>query len=788
MADMQWNSSVIPEDPVSAMVASRSDRSVREWLVFGLCMAVLGAWLGSMGYHDYRHTDSRERQRLLFQARTIDDLVAQQLEAIHAILGIVRSDLPPSWQENPRLAESTSPHLKTLVAATPGLRTIGIFDTSTKIVASSHDALMGRSFPNPGSIADLRAKPNPDVLYVSPPFRTSLGAWTLLIARAVVNEQGGFAGLIAASLDPEAFSVALQSVLYTPDAWAALVHEDGTLFVIEPGRKDRRGRNLSVAGSFFTLHRQQGEDATTFRGLSYATGEQRLVGLRTINPARLKMDHPLYVAITRDPAVVYAEWRHDTLVHSGLYVLLCIVGSLALFLSQRKRRSVSRAEAHLSEARTTLESFFALAPDLLCIADLNGRFRKLNPSWEKVLGYPLNEMESSQFFDYVHPEDVNATRITISALKEGKNVTGFVNRFRHQDGSYRYIEWQSAAREGLIFAAARDVTERKRAEKRLEYLAYHDRLTGLPNRSLLFGRLSQSMSSAARNGRQVAVLYIDLDGFKEINDEFGHDQGDVVLQAVARRFLSTVRTSDTVARIGGDEFVVVLGDLSDPVEAGRIAVKMLAVLEPAIPLAEGSTCRVGASIGISVFPVNGGEMNGLLEAADDAMYRSKQSGKNRFTYSDVTPLTATEEVGELVLDEALLVGVQVIDDQHRRMTEMVNRLNTMARGDTADEEISRVLDELLEYTTYHFSTERQLMELYAYPDQATHLASHEYLLAELADFNDKISQMGKQFQLKLTRDWLLQHIIKEDLPLGDFLQEKMAIGQEQAATAAPSSG
>ncbi|KAB2888587.1 MAG: bacteriohemerythrin [Desulfobulbaceae bacterium] len=774
-----------PDNPDSARVPLRSVTSTREWLVFGLCMAVLGAWLGFMGYHDYRHAEFRERQRLLMQARTIDDLVVQQLAAIHTILGIVRSDLPPRWRENPRMAESSSSRLRSLVATTPGLRTIGVFDVSTRIVAASHDDLMGRFFPNPGSIAEMRAKPDPDALYVSPPFRTSLGVWTLLIARAVVDEQGGFAGLVAASLNPESFSVVLRSVLYTPDAWAAIVHEDGTLFVIEPGRKDSRGRNLSVPGSFFTLHRQQGEDATTFRGVSYATGDLRLVGMRTINPASLNMDHALYVAITRDPATVFAEWRHDTLVHAGLYVLLLAVGSLTLFISQRRRHLAGKAELHLYEARATLESFFALAPDLLCIADLNGRFRKLNPSWEKVLGYPLAGMEGSQFFDYVHPEDVNATRITVAELKAGKNVTGFVNRFRHRDGSYRYIEWQSAAREGLIFASARDVTERKRTEKRLEYLAYHDRLTGLPNRSLLFGRLSQSMSSAARNGRQVAVLYIDLDGFKEINDQFGHDQGDVVLQAVARRLLSAVRTSDTVARIGGDEFVVVLGDLADSVEAGRIAAKMLTVLEPAISLAEGCECRIGASIGISVFPVNGGEMNGLLEAADDAMYRSKQSGKNRFTYSDASPLTMTDEVGELVLDEALLVGVREIDEQHRKMTEMVNRLNTLVRGEAADEEVARVLDELLEYTTFHFTTERQLMERYAYPDQATHLASHEYLLLELADFSDKIAQMGQAFRLKLTRDWLLQHIIKEDLPLGDFLQEKMAGGQDEAAAVPP---
>jgi len=771
---MHLSSSGIAEAQDAEPDFSRSGRGFREWLLFCLCIGIFGVWLGYLSYHDYRHTDARQRERLLFQAKTVDDLVVQQLESIHIMLGFIRSDLPPRWQENPRVAESTNSHLKKLVAAMPGLRTIGVFDTTTRIVASSLDSLMGRSFPNPGFISDLRARPDPDALYVSPPFRTSLGVWTLFISRAVVDEQGKFAGLVTASLDPESFDVILQSVLHTPDAWAALVHEDGTLFVIGPGRSDSRGRNLSVPGSLFTLHRQQGGVANTFRGLAYATGEQRLVGIRTINPARLKMDHVLYVGITRDPEAVFADWRHDTLVHSGLYALLCITGSLALFYSQRKRRTVSRTAIHLSEAKATIESYFAIAPDLLCIAGLDGRFRKLNPAWETLLGYSLPEMEGTPFIDYVHPEDREGTLKALTDLQAGKNVTGYVNRFRHQDGSYRFIEWQSAPRGDLIFATARDVTERKKNEKRLEFLAYHDRLTGLANRSLLFGRLSQSLSSAARSGRQVAVLYIDLDGFKEINDRFGHDQGDIVLQAVAKRLLSAVRISDTVARVGGDEFVVVLGDLGDTVEAGRIAAKLLAALDAPIPLAEGDTCRIGASIGISIYPVNGMEMNGLLEAADDAMYQSKQSGKNRFTFSTSSPLTTREEIGEIVLDETLLVGVREIDEQHLKLTEMVNRLNGLMRGGAADDELGRVLEELLEFTSYHFSTERRLMERYGYPDQTAHIASHDYLLLELADFDEKIAGMGKIFQLKLTRDWLLQHIIKDDLPLGDFLRQKMA--------------
>lgn len=777
---MRLSGSGTPGGQGAGQVFPKPVRAVREWLLFALVMAIFGAWLGYLGYRSYWRTDTSQRERLLFQARTIEALIVQQLESIGSTLGEVRSDLPPNWPENAGLGETATLRFRTLVGAMPALHSIAVLDATTRIVASSQDELIGRTYPHPASIATALSNPDPQALAISPPFRSSLGVWTLILSRVIVDGQGRFAGLVSASLDPEALRVIMRSVLYTADTRAALIHDDGTLFVIEPDKAGSCGRNLDVPESFLTRHRQLGGDANSFKGHAYATDELRLVALRTVNPPRLKMERPLYVAVTRDLAAVFGDWRRDTLFHAGLYILFCCCGGLALLLWQKKRRTVSRAELHLSEAKATLESYFAIAPDLLCIAGVDGRFRKLNPAWETLLGYSLAEMEGTPFIDYVHPEDRDGTLQTIAELRVGKTVTGFVNRFRHQDGSYRYIEWQSAPRGELIFATARDVTERKKNEKRLEFLAYHDRLTGLANRSLLFGRLSQSLSSAARSSRQVAVLYLDLDGFKEINDRFGHDQGDFVLQAVAKRLLSAVRMSDTVSRVGGDEFVVILGDLVDPVEAGRIAAKLLAALDASITLAQGDTCRVGASIGISVFPANGREMNGLLEAADDAMYRSKQSGKNRYTFSTASPLTAPEEVGEIVLDETLLVGVREIDEQHRKMTEIVNRLNALIRQGAADDEVARVLDELLEFTTFHFSTERRLMERHGYPELSAHAASHEYLLLELADFDEKIAGMGKLFQLKLTRDWLLQHIIKDDLPLGEFLRQKQAEQQDKA--------
>jgi hemerythrin-like metal-binding protein len=242
---------------------------------------------------------------------------------------------------------------------------------------------------------------------------------------------------------------------------------------------------------------------------------------------------------------------------------------------------------------------------------------------------------------------------------------------------------------------------------------------------------------------------------------------------VAGRFQSAVRASDTVARIGGDEFVVVLADIIETAQVGPVADKLLATLESPIPLAEGRTCRVGASIGISMYPGNGREMDELLEAADNAMYQSKKSGRNRYQFSQSAPSAASADDDRIVLGEAYLLGIGELDEQHRKMTELVNLLIDAVRTDAEDDRTSRLLDELIDCTTSHFNTERELMERFDYGDRATHNASHDYLLVEIADFGEQLAQQGKLFMVKLVRDWLLQHIAREDRPLGRFLRERL---------------
>jgi len=181
-----------------------------------------------------------------------------------------------------------------------------------------------------------------------------------------------------------------------------------------------------------------------------------------------------------------------------------------------------------------------------------------------------------------------------------------------------------------------EVMERRRAEEMLRHVATHDGLTDLPNRSLLMDRLDNAIARAKRSANKCAVLFIDLDGFKPINDTLGHDKGDLVLRETAQRFLACTRETDTAARFGGDEFVLVLGDLNSAADAEGVAAKVLTRLGHPIDLS-GQEAFVGGSIGIALYPDHGLEAEQILKQADDAMYEVKSRGKNAFALAPLPP-------------------------------------------------------------------------------------------------------------------------------------------------------
>jgi diguanylate cyclase len=284
-----------------------------------------------------------------------------------------------------------------------------------------------------------------------------------------------------------------------------------------------------------------------------------------------------------------------------------------------------------------------LAPDdgscrssSIVVIDREGTIHYASPSHKPILGYEPEALIGRYAFGLVHPEDAaGLERIFRRHQQTGIRGLPTVLRFKHADGSWCWLEAVASVAPNSvgvgIVVNSRDVSERKASEAALEHLALHDGLTQLPNRTLLHDRLSQALNESARSERPTALLVLDLNRFKEINDTLGHHVGDGVLAVVAERLVETVRKSDTVARLGGDEFAVVLPG-ADSSQALAVANTIKTRLERPIEV-EGNSLLVAASVGIAVAPEHGTETSDLLRKADVAMYQAKRTNSAAATYS-----------------------------------------------------------------------------------------------------------------------------------------------------------
>ena len=275
------------------------------------------------------------------------------------------------------------------------------------------------------------------------------------------------------------------------------------------------------------------------------------------------------------------------------------------------------------------DQLFTVSLDLMCIANLQGYFERVNPSFPRVLGHSQEEFLARPILDFVHPDDKADTQEEFSKVASGYESVKFENRVRCRDGSWRWLSWNCQVHKELLYIVARDVTERKRTEATLIRLAHTDPLTGLQNRSTLMNQLAAKIETASKYSLKIAILFVDLDDFKEVNDEYGHDAGDVVIREVASRLKSSVRRTDIVSRLGGDEYVVVLDDINNEASAQVISAKILATLSDPVHLPSGGYISPKASIGVAIYPSDGSAPEGLLKAADKAMYESKRSGGHR---------------------------------------------------------------------------------------------------------------------------------------------------------------
>jgi diguanylate cyclase (GGDEF)-like protein/PAS domain S-box-containing protein len=282
--------------------------------------------------------------------------------------------------------------------------------------------------------------------------------------------------------------------------------------------------------------------------------------------------------------------------------------------------------------------------DAVLITDISGKVTYLNPTAERMTGWPLEEASGRAVGEVMRIID-GATRELIRnpvelALNQDAVASLAANCVLvRRDGSETVVEDSAAPihdRESNAIGAVivfRPLTEARATALRMSHLAQYDFLTGLPNRMLLRDRLTQAIALAARYGRRLAVLFVDLDGFKNVNDSAGHALGDQVLQSVAKRLLACVRGSDTVSRPGGDEFVILLSEIDDSGGLMPVAQKILAAITAPHNLTP-HVFHITASIGVSIFPQDGPDGGTLIQSADAAMYCAKQNGGNNIHLFD----------------------------------------------------------------------------------------------------------------------------------------------------------
>jgi len=313
-----------------------------------------------------------------------------------------------------------------------------------------------------------------------------------------------------------------------------------------------------------------------------------------------------------------------------------------LFPPSRKQGLVSAmglkgAPARLEAQLRILVRAVEQSPVSIIVTDAQGRIEYVNPKFCQTTGYSMEEvlgqtpriLKSGCLGEAFYRELWR----TILAGEEWHGV--FHNRTKSGEllwelGSISPIRDDAGVVTHFV-SVKEDFTEIKRMQDQMDHLAHHDQLTGLPNRTLFYDRLQQALGLARRQERNLALFYLDLDGFKAVNDRHGHEQGDHLLTMVAQRLASCVRESDTVARMGGDEFTVLLVDSAGVEAAQRVACMILELL--ARPFVhEGIVSTLGVSIGISCYPQDGDDPDRLLFRADAAMYQVKNGSKNHFRF------------------------------------------------------------------------------------------------------------------------------------------------------------
>ena len=526
--------------------------------------------------------------------------------------------------------------LREKINGLPHIEAVTLIGADGRLINSSHDWPIV-----PGDAAGesyfTTLKTNPQLTSVVSEPTLDRDGWTIYLARKFIGPNGEFLGLVAGAIKLDYFEQFYKTLVRGPDESIALFREDGLLLARYPHNEAVIGK--SFAGTSFYTDVLARSDRAISRKVGAIDGRERLIaGARLSNSSA-------YVAVSTTVAAALADWRTKAAYLVGLTIVLVVaIGGTGAIVVQHFRRQSVQLDAALNNLSQGV-----------CMYDSGQRLILCNDRYAGMFGLPRSLLEAGTTLRQVlelciargmypgnDPDTYARERLRIAAARKPSHTV-----LEYADGRIYSAVHVPMAGGGWV-TTVDDITERKQAEKRIAHIAHHDSLTGLPNRMAFSDYLAATIDETIRAGRMFAILCLDLDRFKEVNDLHGHLFGDALLREVARR-LQTVADGAFLARVGGDEFILItLGD-RQATAASRLAQQLQAAVAGDIEIG-GRCASIGLSIGIATCPADGSDPTTLLANADVALYRAKAEGRGSIRFFEPEMAAQLRERRELQHD------------------------------------------------------------------------------------------------------------------------------------------
>ena len=467
--------------PASVRQRLKVNAPFGQWLFLGAGLLILGGFIGWNLYSRHKSIDAGERERLTIQAKIVEKNVEPQLLLANRVIGGILKSLP-YWQSEKDGFKRANRELQVINDTLIGIRPILIIRADGTVIASNNKTLIGMNFVDREYFRTALKNPDPGILHIAAPFETVLDTFVISLFRTIRGPNGEFAGIVIVSAVPEYFSTLLDSVRYAPDMRTSIVHGDGSIFVISPQVAGLERMNLAKPGTFFTRHRESRQPASTFVGKAYATGDERMMALRTIQLADPPMDKPLVVAVGRNLQSVFADWRRDSYVSGGLFGVLALISVLSLYSYQKRQQAYGRSELERRASEQQLRAFYELDLVGLAITSPEKGWLRVNECLCNMLEYSEQELRGKTWAQLTHPEDLAADVEQFDKMLANEiNGYSLEKRFISRTGKVvcanlvvRGVR-KDTGDVDYVMAMVEDITERKQADTALQDSREHFR-------------------------------------------------------------------------------------------------------------------------------------------------------------------------------------------------------------------------------------------------------------------------------------------------------------------------